>query len=326
MDDVCPICKSSRYLNPNMRFLVNPECYHKMCESCVDRIFSLGPAPCPYAGCNKILRKNKFKEQVFEDVGVEREVNVRSRVAKVFNKREDDFDTLEEYNNYLEEVEDIVFNLVNEVDVQETEAKLQSYEQANRTAILANFQRQKQEDEALEELRRLDEEQKREERMHALQEEEEEAERKREIEAEIQRQLATGSGSAEEIIKRVNANFAHQAEEKKLQRAQAFAARRNAALKLAHGLRNKATGVDKLKAAAVASPMTPFTPFNGDRQRDYVFTVQEEYFDPLTDNLDQDPAYKVAGFSVQQAHRQAIVQAFAGLGCDIQREKSALVS
>lgn len=78
--EVCPVCKSSRYLNPDMRFLINPECYHKMCESCVDRIFSSGPAPCPVAGCHKTLRKNRFRKQTFEDIGVEREVDIRRRV------------------------------------------------------------------------------------------------------------------------------------------------------------------------------------------------------------------------------------------------------
>jgi CDK-activating kinase assembly factor MAT1 len=79
--DICPVCKSSRYLNPNMQFKVNPECYHKMCESCVDRIFSHGPAPCPIAGCARTLRKAKFRTQTFEDLKVEREVDIRRRVA-----------------------------------------------------------------------------------------------------------------------------------------------------------------------------------------------------------------------------------------------------
>ena len=79
--DICPVCKSSRYLNPNMRFLVNPECYHKMCESCVDRIFSQGPAPCPVAGCARTLRKQRFRRQTFEDLQIEREVDIRRRVA-----------------------------------------------------------------------------------------------------------------------------------------------------------------------------------------------------------------------------------------------------
>ncbi len=67
-----------------MRFLVNPECYHRMCESCVDRIFSHGPAPCPVAGCHRTLRKQRFRKQTFGDIRVEREVDVRKRVAKMY--------------------------------------------------------------------------------------------------------------------------------------------------------------------------------------------------------------------------------------------------
>ena len=81
--EICPVCKSSRYLNPKMRFLVNPECYHKMCESCVDRIFSQGPAPCPVAGCGRTLRKARFRKQTFGDIRVEREVDIRRKVAAV---------------------------------------------------------------------------------------------------------------------------------------------------------------------------------------------------------------------------------------------------
>ena len=81
--EICPVCKSSRYLNPKMKFLVNPECYHKMCESCVDRIFSQGPAPCPVAGCGRTLRKVRFRQQTFGDIKVEREVDIRRRVGKV---------------------------------------------------------------------------------------------------------------------------------------------------------------------------------------------------------------------------------------------------
>lgn len=86
-EEICPVCKSSRYLNPNMRFLINPECYHKMCESCVDRIFSAGPAPCPVAGCNRTLRKNKFRKQTFEDMNVEREVDIRRMVMNMYENQ-----------------------------------------------------------------------------------------------------------------------------------------------------------------------------------------------------------------------------------------------
>lgn len=128
--DVCPVCKSSRYLNPNMKFLVNPECYHKMCESCVDRIFSHGPAPCPIAGCARTLRKGKFREATFEDLKVEREVDIRRRVASIMNKEEADFETLKDYNDYLEQVEEITWNLILKIDVDETNHRLQRWADA----------------------------------------------------------------------------------------------------------------------------------------------------------------------------------------------------
>jgi CDK-activating kinase assembly factor MAT1 len=97
MDDQCPVCKSDRYLNPKLRLLVS-SCYHKMyvrvlimprceltairdrCESCIDRLFTLGPAPCPI--CSKVLRKLAFTPQTFEDLAVEKEVAVRRRIGK----------------------------------------------------------------------------------------------------------------------------------------------------------------------------------------------------------------------------------------------------
>lgn len=82
-DEECPICHTKRYLHQGMRFLLNPECYHKMCMSCVDRIFAHGPAPCPVAGCRKTLRKNKFRAPRFEDLALEREVDIRRRVSEV---------------------------------------------------------------------------------------------------------------------------------------------------------------------------------------------------------------------------------------------------
>ncbi|CAI6332233.1 unnamed protein product [Periconia digitata] len=137
-DELCNVCKSSRYLNPDMRFLVNPECYHKMCESCVDRIFTHGPAPCPLAGCNKTLRKARFRTQTFEDLKVEREVDIRRRIAKAMNKQESDFERLIDYNNYLEIVEEVTWNLILNIDVEETERKLRLWEEAQKAELNPN--------------------------------------------------------------------------------------------------------------------------------------------------------------------------------------------
>ena len=52
------------------------------------------------------------------------ERDYRKQVRKAYYKREEDFETLREYNDYLEEVEDIVFLLLNEDTRVSGQAKL----------------------------------------------------------------------------------------------------------------------------------------------------------------------------------------------------------
>ncbi|KAJ4377950.1 TFIIH/NER complex subunit [Neocucurbitaria cava] len=127
--DICPVCKSSRYLNPNMKFRVNPECYHKMCES--------------------TLRRNKFREQTFEDLKIEREVDIRKRVMSVMNKSEADFETLRDYNDYLEQVEEITWNLILKIDVEATENRLRRWEEHQKAELNQVPSRREPEDHAI---------------------------------------------------------------------------------------------------------------------------------------------------------------------------------
>lgn len=127
-EECCPVCKSDRYLNPKMQLMVSP-CYHKLCDGCVSRLFSGGSGPCPTCGTN--LRRSNYSVPRFEDVIVEKECRVRRRLAGIFCKAQEDFETVRDYNDYLEEVEDIVFNLMHDVDVQQMDAKIESYRQAN---------------------------------------------------------------------------------------------------------------------------------------------------------------------------------------------------
>ncbi|GAA6063528.1 hypothetical protein JCM10212_006701 [Sporobolomyces blumeae] len=148
-DDVCPICRNDRYLNPKLRLMVS-KCYHKMCESCLDRLFSLGPEPCPV--CGQTIRKNQFQPQMFENLEVQKEVAVRKRTAKIFNKQREDFPTESAYNDYLEEYESITFSLIHSIgsDLAATEAKIRAYELQNRQSIEENEDRLEREREELE--------------------------------------------------------------------------------------------------------------------------------------------------------------------------------
>lgn len=124
--DRCPNCKTDRYLNPRLKLLVSP-CYHKLCTSCIDRIWSLGPAPCPE--CGHVCRKSQFGSQTFADLAVEREVDLRKRVGRLFHDRgQETFESLREYNDWLEEAEYLMYNLANGINLDESKAKLAQYE------------------------------------------------------------------------------------------------------------------------------------------------------------------------------------------------------
>ncbi|CAG7836358.1 unnamed protein product, partial [Allacma fusca] len=128
----CPRCKTTKLSSPNLKLMVNT-CGHSLCAGCIELLFIKGAAACP--DCGVVLRRNNFRVQLFEDVQVEKDVDIRRRVLKDFNKREADFRSLREYNDYLEEVEEIIFNLANGIDYLETNKKIEQYKKDNREQI-----------------------------------------------------------------------------------------------------------------------------------------------------------------------------------------------
>ncbi|XP_023015172.1 CDK-activating kinase assembly factor [Leptinotarsa decemlineata] len=132
-DFICPRCRTSKFQNPSLKMMVNV-CGHGLCESCVDLLFLKGAGSCPE--CRIPLRRNNFRIQLFEDSTVEKEVDIRKRVLRDYNKKEDDFNSLADYNNYLEEVETIIYNLSNDIDVANTNKKIEQYKRDNREQIM----------------------------------------------------------------------------------------------------------------------------------------------------------------------------------------------
>ena len=84
------------------------------------------------------LRRNNFRHQLFEDSQIDKEVDIRKRILKDFNKKEEDFEQLSEWNDYLEMVEDIIFNLTNGVDILGTNKRIAEYKERNKDFITKN--------------------------------------------------------------------------------------------------------------------------------------------------------------------------------------------
>lgn len=79
--------------------------------------------------------------QLFEDAYVEKEVDIRKRILKDYNKKEEDFATLDEYNDYLEEIETVIYNLSNNIDILETNRRIEQYKKENKESIMRNKMR-----------------------------------------------------------------------------------------------------------------------------------------------------------------------------------------
>mmetsp|Transcript_18962 Transcript_18962/g.76106 ORF Transcript_18962/g.76106 Transcript_18962/m.76106 type:complete len:244 (-) Transcript_18962:1904-2635(-) len=77
-----------------------------------------------------------------------RELDVRKKILRDYNKRLEDFDDEEKYNDYLEQIEEIIFNLVNGVDIDKTNEQIRNYRIANAYLIGKNKEKKSAEDKA----------------------------------------------------------------------------------------------------------------------------------------------------------------------------------
>ncbi|OLL25007.1 RNA polymerase II transcription factor B subunit 3 [Neolecta irregularis DAH-3] len=281
-----------------------------MCTTCRDRLYQHNtPAPCPV--CGTILRARDFREQTFEDTGVEREVDVRKRMARIFNKAQDDFDDLRDYNDYLEQVEELTFNLVYRVDVEQTEARVAKYEAENKISIQYNTERSQYE---ASELQRREQEQQRERQLQKDLAIQEELDQKIELEEKkvnnISNKKASSSKPADSIILHNNQISYRRSNARKLQRVEQ-----------AH------TNVDPLsfiptRRALNEDDHLPFDPFGGYGEDTPLYTLRDDYEDLHLVAIGKDISAQAGGFSVQDAHRRALFAAFSGLGCFISLEKA----
>lgn len=91
--------------------------------------------PCPV--CETAVKRVTLTQRTLDAVQCEKDTSWRRRLIAVYNKTNADFDSLLEYNNYLEQVEDMIYSIVNEEpDAEECKAKIKEYEQSHRAEIV----------------------------------------------------------------------------------------------------------------------------------------------------------------------------------------------
>ncbi|KAI2806409.1 hypothetical protein RDWZM_006627 [Blomia tropicalis] len=135
----CPNCGTTKYANANLKMMVNV-CGHALCENCVEQLFVKGAAKCPT--CNVILKRIQFRIQLYDDENVEKDLEIRRRLMRDINLKEEDFPSLKEYNDYLELFETFVYNLANDIDTTATNMRIDQFKNDN-SSKLKNKKRNK---------------------------------------------------------------------------------------------------------------------------------------------------------------------------------------
>ncbi|VFR02253.1 unnamed protein product [Cuscuta campestris] len=74
-----------------------------------------------------------------------KEMAIRKRIGNIYNKREEDFPSLRDYNDYLEEVENMICELIEGINVPAIEAKIAQYQKENAEQIMISQARKAEE-------------------------------------------------------------------------------------------------------------------------------------------------------------------------------------
>jgi CDK-activating kinase assembly factor MAT1 len=317
--DICPVCKSNRYLNPSLTFLINPECYHTMCTSCVDRLFTSGPAPCPVAGCHKTLRKKNFHPPFFTDLAVEREVDVRRRVGAVFNRRQEEFETLRHWNDYLELIEALVFDIVEGTDMERKKAEetLRLHAAKYKEEIKESARADREEEELAKRRQAAEADGARSRRMAEAREEEEEKADLARAKQEAIDALARGDGDANQIAKQAQRIIMQKAGRR---RGDLAGAGNASATDGMGGARKGSLTIRGLRKKVAPVAEKPYDAFGGLDLTPSRYVLQDSYENEWLSAAVNDTRHMAGGYSLQEYYARTMFEAFSGLGVFIESE------
>ncbi|CEP00932.1 Cdk-activating kinase assembly factor MAT1 centre domain-containing protein [Plasmodiophora brassicae] len=111
IDQVCAECRTSRALVPDIQLRYTTCCGACVCVECISGKFRRGRSV-PCWGCQRPVTKTSFDARTFAQQKYENEARYRKLTDDTFHAlSRDDFPSDEAYNDHLEMVEDILFDL-----------------------------------------------------------------------------------------------------------------------------------------------------------------------------------------------------------------------
>lgn len=136
VEDECELCRtptsSAVYLS-SPSFLLST-CGHLFCSNCISS--QKKSFPCPR--CSSLVKLNTLVAKTKDEYEIEKDISIRKKLKNVFNQTERDFNSLLEYQSYQEFVEDCIYNLVHNIEVQETHQRIEEYKERHRDRIIRN--------------------------------------------------------------------------------------------------------------------------------------------------------------------------------------------
>lgn len=239
-----------------------------------------------------------------------------------FNRRQEEFTSLLAYNNYLEEVETLTFNLLHRIDLPATESALASHAAQNAPSISHNASLQTQESASLSARQAFEKEQARLRREAARKEEDDERRELEEGKREILNRLATRPGDPDAIAREGQTVILKKSTARRSAAEKARQQQQQQASDPFGSADNGASGftIKGLKPTVVAEPEKPYDPFGGVREKRDYYVLQDYYEHPWLDNARTDPQITAGGYDVHEYYARTMLEAFAGLGCFIEAE------
>ena len=128
----CPKCSSETALHFSTR------CLHALCQQCLSSFYTQAGLQRKCYSCQTVLLRKDYVQKDPEIYLVEKETEIRKQVLKIYNLRRNDFATAEEYDEYLETIEDLIFVLV---DQDATEAEKQQVRDKMKKEKIKNAQK-----------------------------------------------------------------------------------------------------------------------------------------------------------------------------------------
>ncbi len=233
-----------------------------------------------------------------------------------FNRRESEFNTLLDYNNYLEETETLTFNLLNNIDVARTEATLADYAKQNAQDIAQNKSLSAQESASTEAQFAAQNEQAKLRREASRQEEDEEKREREEGRKQIIDNMASSTDDPDKIARE------GQKVVLKKSTARRTAAERNqqAGSKPDNGSAAPLFQIQGLKPIVAPKPEEVYDPFGGYKINSEYYTLQQKYEHQWLDNARTDTQITAGGYDVGEYCARAMREAFAGMGVFVEED------